>query len=93
LLSARGDRAAPAAIVRVQSLETHTEIQPPDLADRAVGDRQVGGDSGQGDALLMTADDLLAESDREGARHGSRLREPATGNHRLTEAHVTHTYK
>lgn len=93
LLGARGDRAAPAAIIRVQSLEPPTAVEPPDLADRAVGDGQVGGDPGQGDALLMTADDLLAERDREGARHGSRLREPATGNHRLTEAHVTNTYK
>jgi hypothetical protein len=93
LLGARGDRAASAGIVRVEPLETTGAVQPPDLADRAVGDGQVGGDSGQGDALLMTADDLLAERDRERAWHGSRLREPATGDHRLTEAHVTYTYE
>ena len=92
LLGARGDRAAPAAIARVQSLGTPEAVQPPDLADRAVGDGQIGGDSGQGGALLMTANDLLAERDREGARHGSRLREPVTEEHRLTEAYVTHTH-
>jgi hypothetical protein len=93
LLSARGDRAAPAAIVGVEPLEAAGAVQAPDLADRAVGDREVGGDPGQGGALLMAANDLLAEREHEGTRHGSRLNRPTTGDHRLTEAHVTYTYE
>jgi len=93
LPGARGDGAAPAGIGRGQSLEAPGAEQPPDLAGRAVGDGQLGGDPGQGGALLMTTDDLVAEREREGARHGSRLRGSATGDHRLTEAHVTHTYE
>jgi hypothetical protein len=93
LLGAGGDGAPLAAIVRGQSLETGSAVEPPDLPDRAIRDRQVRGDLGQRQALLMTTDDLLTEGDREGARHGSRLREPATGDHQLTRAHVTHAHE
>jgi hypothetical protein len=93
LLGAGGDRAPPAAIVRGQSLKTPSAVKSPDLPDRAIGDRQVRGDLGQREALLMTAHDLLTERDRERLRHGSRLQKPATGIYRLTKAHVTNVYK
>lgn len=92
LLSARGDGAPLAAIGRGQSLQTLSAVESPDLPDRAVGDRQVRGDLGQSEALLMTADNLLTERDREGLRHGSHLERLATGDHRLTKAHVTNVY-
>jgi hypothetical protein len=93
LPSARGDGAPLAAIVRGQSLKTPLAVESPDLPDRAIGDGQVRGDLGQQQALLMTADDLLAERDRERLRHESRLQEPATGNYRLTRAHVINVHK
>jgi hypothetical protein len=93
LVGARGDGASLAAIVRGQSLETLSAVEPPDLPDRAIGDRQVRGDLSEREALLMTAHDLLTKRDREGARHGSRLRKLATGTHRLTKIHVTHVYE
>ena len=73
-LDSRGDRTTTGAIVGSQSLAVVSAEQPPDVPDRAIGDRQLGRDPGQGDALLMTSHDLLAERDRERARHGSRLR-------------------
>src|SRR4051794_11612806 len=93
LAGARGDRAPPGARVRGQPLEAMSAVGPPDLADRAIGDRQRGGDPGQRGALLMTAHDLLTERDREAARHRSRLEEPATGVHWSTAAHVTPAYR
>jgi hypothetical protein len=74
LLDSRGDRATTGAIVGSQALAIVSAVQPPDVPDRGIGDRQVGRDLGQGQALLMTAHDLLTERDREWARHGSRLR-------------------
>jgi hypothetical protein len=93
LTGAGGDGAPLAAIVRGESLKTPAAVESPDLPDRAVGDGQVRGDLGQREALLMTAHDLLTERDRERLRHGSRLQEPATGNYRLTRAHVTNVHK
>ena len=76
LLGGRGDRATTGAIVGRQARAIVAAGQPPDVPDRSIGDRQLSRDLGQGQALLMTADDLLTERDREGARHGSRLRGP-----------------
>jgi hypothetical protein len=74
LLDSRGNRAATGAIVGSQVLALMSTEQPPDVPDRAIGDGQLGRDLGQEQALLMTAHYLLAERDREGAWHGSRLR-------------------
>ena len=93
LAGARGDRPPPAAIVRGRSLEALAAVELPDLPDRPIGDRQFRGDPGQREALLMTAHDLLTERDRERLRQGSRLQEPATGNHRLTRTHVTNVHE
>jgi hypothetical protein len=93
LAGARGDGAPPAAVVRGQLLETPATGESPDLPDRAIGDRQIDSDPGQREALLMTTHDLLTERDRERLRHGSRLQESATGNHRLTKANVTNVHK
>lgn len=93
LAGVRGDRAPLAAIGRGQALETPAAVESPDLPDRAIGDRQVRGDPGQREALLMTAYDLLTERDREGLRQGSRLRKSATGDHQLTRAHVINVHK
>jgi hypothetical protein len=86
----RRDRTAVAAIAGVESVEAMPAEQPPDLADGAVGDRQVDRDPGKRDTLLMAAHDLLAEGDGERAGHVSRLREPAMGDHRLMEVYITH---
>jgi hypothetical protein len=93
LLSRRRDWAAVAAIAGGKSVEPMPAEQAPDLTDRAVGDRQVGRDLGQWDALLMASHDLLAERDGDGARHASGLREPAIKDYRLTKAYVTHVDK
>ncbi len=74
LLDSRGNRPATGAIVGSQVLALMSTEQPPDVPDRAIGDGQLGRDLGQEHALLMTAHDLLAERDSEGAWHGSRLR-------------------
>ena len=89
---ARGDRAAQAAVIRHQAVGAVAAEEPPDVAGGAVGDRQLGRDPGQGDALLVTAHDLLTEGDREGARHGGRLRGPATDGHRFTRSDLIHAY-
>jgi hypothetical protein len=62
-LDPRGDRTTTGAIVGGQALAIVSAGQPPDVSDRAVGDRQIGGDPGQGLALLMTSHDLLTERD------------------------------
>jgi len=93
LPGACGDGAPQGAIVRGQPLQTPLAVESPDLPDRAIGDGQVRGDLGQRQALLMTADDLLTERDRERLRHGSRLQGPATGNYRLKKVHVTNVHK
>jgi hypothetical protein len=69
-----GDRAPAGAIVRGRSPALLAAAEPADIPDGAVGDRQVGRDPCQGDALLPTKEDLLTERDRERARHGCRLR-------------------
>jgi hypothetical protein len=89
---ARGDRAPQAAVIRRQALRAVAAEEPPDVADGTVGDRQLGRDPGQGDALLVTAHDLLTEGDREGARHGGRLRGPATKDHRFTKYDLIRAY-
>jgi len=93
LLDVRGDPTTTRVIVGSQSVETASAAQPPDVPDRAIGDREVGSDLGQGEALLMTVHDLLTERDRERARHGSRLRESEEKNHSLTKADITHAYE
>jgi hypothetical protein len=90
LAGGRRDRSAVATIAGVEAVEAIAAEQPPDLADGAVGDRQVGRDPGQWDTLLVAAHDLLAERDGERARHDSRLREPAMGDHRLMKAYIIH---
>lgn len=90
LLSFGGDRTTTRAVVGSQALVIVAARQPPDVPDRAIGDAQVGRDLRQGNTLLMTALDLLAERDREGARHGSRLRTSKERDHLLTPADVTH---
>ncbi len=85
LLDSRGDRATTGVIVGSQSVEAVSAVRPPDVADRAIGDREVDSDLGQGDALLTTLDDLLTERDRDRARHGSRLRESEEKDHSLTK--------
>jgi hypothetical protein len=59
----RGDRTTTRAIVGGQVRAIAAAGQPPDVSDRGVGDRQVGGDPGQELALLMTSHDLLTERD------------------------------
>jgi len=93
LLGLRGDRAPTGAIVGSQALAIGLAGQPPDVADRPVGDRQLGRDLGQGVTLLMTSHDLLTERDREWARHGSRLRSSKKRDQLLTSADVTHAEK
>ena len=93
LLGGRGDRATTGAIVGSQAGAITSAGQPPDVPDRGIGDRQLSRDLGQGQALLMTADDLLTERDREGARHGSRLRDPEGVEEWLTDAYLTHADK
>jgi hypothetical protein len=74
LLDARGNRATTGAIVGSQVRARMLADQPPDVSNRAIGDGQLSRDLGQGDALLMTTHNLLAERDREWTWHGSRLR-------------------
>jgi hypothetical protein len=93
LTCTRRDGASVAAIVRGELLRTPAAVESPDLPDCAIGDRQVRSNLSQREALLMTADDLLAERDRERLRHGSRLQGPTTGNYQLTTAHVTNVHK
>lgn len=81
------------AIVRGKSLQTPAAVESPDLPDRAIGDRQLGGNLSQRETLLMTANDLLAERDRERLRHRSRLQEPVTRNYQLTRVHVTNVHR
>jgi hypothetical protein len=89
-LGGRRDRATTGAIVGRQARALVAAGQPPDVPDRGIGDRQLRRDLGQGQALLMTAHDLLTERDREGARHGSRLRDPEGVEEWLTDAYLTH---
>jgi hypothetical protein len=74
VLGSRGDRTTTGPIVGSQSLATVLAEQPPDVPNRAIRDRQIGRDPGQGGALLTTSHDLLTERDRKRAWHGSRLR-------------------
>ena len=74
LLDSRGNRATTGAIVGSQILALMSAEQPPDVPDRAIGDGQLGRDLGQGHVLLTPPHNLLAERDREGPWHGSRLR-------------------
>jgi hypothetical protein len=85
-----GDRTSTGAIVGRQSIETVSAVEPPDLPNRAIRDRKIGGDLSQGEALLMASHDLLTERDRERARHGNRLQGPREWNQLLTNTHVTH---
>jgi hypothetical protein len=55
------DRTSTGAIVGRQSIETASAVEPPDLLDRAIRDRELGRDLSQGEALLMTSHDLLTE--------------------------------
>jgi hypothetical protein len=89
-LDSRGNRATTGAIVGSQILARMLAEQPPDVPDRAIGDGQLSRDLGQGDALLMTTHNLLAERDRERTWHGSRLRSFRTRDESLTDADVTH---
>jgi hypothetical protein len=73
-LNSRGDRTSTGAIVGSQSLAVVSAEQPPDVPNRAIRDCQIGRDPGQGEALLTTSHDFLAERNRKRARHGSRLR-------------------
>ena len=73
-LDSRGNRATTGAIVGNQVLARTLAEQPPDVPDRSIGDGQLSRDLGQGDALLMTTHNLLAERDRERTWHGNRLR-------------------
>lgn len=68
------DRTRTGAIVGSQPIGTVSAVQPPDVADRAVRNRELGRDLSQGEALLTTAHNLLTERDCERARHGKRLR-------------------
>jgi hypothetical protein len=90
LLGSSGDWATTRAIVGSEVLATRLAGQPPDVPDRAVRDRQVNRDLGQGDALLMTTHDLLTKRDREGARHGSRLQRSEERDQLLINANVIH---
>jgi hypothetical protein len=90
ILNSRGDRTTTGAIVGSQSLAIVSAMQPPDVPNRAIRDRQIGRDLGQGEALLTTSHDLLTERDRKRARHGSRLRSSREQNQLLTNADVTH---
>jgi hypothetical protein len=74
LLNSSGDRTTAGVIVGSQSPAIVSAVQPPDVPDGAIRDRQIGRDLGQGGALLATSHDLLAKWDRKRARHGSRLR-------------------
>src|SRR5262245_40512290 len=89
-LGSSGDRTTTGAIIGGQSLAILAAGQPPDVADRAIGDGQVGRDLPEGEALLMTAHDFLTERDREGARHGSRLRSSEKRDQLLTNDDLTH---
>ena len=89
-LSSREDRTTTGAIVGGQSLAIVSAGQPPDVPNRAIRDRQIGRDLGQGEALLTTSNDLLTERDRKRARHGSRLRSSGPKDQLLTNTDVTH---
>jgi hypothetical protein len=88
-----GDRTTAGAIVGGQSREVGPASEPHDVADGAIGDRQLGGDPGQGDALLMASHDLLADRDREGARHGVGLRSCRGSVQLLKPCDFTHAYE
>jgi hypothetical protein len=90
VLGSRGDRTTTGPIVGSQSLITVSAEQPPDFPDRAIRDRQIDRDPGQGGALLTTSHNLLTERDRKRARHGSRLRSSREKDQLLTNADVTH---
>jgi hypothetical protein len=85
LLDSRRDRTTTRLIVGSQSVETVSAVQPPDVPDRAIGDREVGSDFGQGETLLATMHDLLTVRDRERARHGSRIRKSEEKNHSIVD--------
>jgi hypothetical protein len=57
------DGASTATIVGRQSIGTVSAVEPPDLPDRAVRDRELDRNLSQGQTLLMTSHDLLAERD------------------------------
>jgi hypothetical protein len=62
-LGSSRDRTSTGAIVGRQPIETVSPVEPPDLPDRAIRDREIGRDLSQGEALLTTSHDLLAERD------------------------------
>ena len=88
-LDGRGDRSATGLIVGHQAIGTIAAEEAADPPDGAEGDGQLDGDLSQGLALLMTPNDLLAERDREWARHGGRLQGPEE-DHLLRRLHVIH---
>jgi hypothetical protein len=90
ILDSRRDRTTTGTIVGSESLAVASAVQPPDVPDRAIRDRQIGRDLRQGEALLATAHDLLTERDRKGAWHGGRLRSFREKDQLLTHADVTH---
>jgi hypothetical protein len=92
-LSSSRDRTGAGAIVGRESIETVMAVEPPDVADRAIGDREIGRDLSQGEALLTTPHDLLTERDWEGARHRKRLRSSRNQDQLLTHAIVTYADK
>jgi hypothetical protein len=89
-LGSSGDRTSTGAIVGSESIETVSAIEPPDLSDRAIRDREIGRDLSKGEALLMTSHDLLTERDRDRARHGKRFRSSRERDQLLTNTDVTH---
>jgi len=90
ILGSRRDRTTTGAIVGSQFLAMIAAAQPPDVPHRPIGDRQIGRDLGQREALLTTSHNFLTERDRKRARHGSRLRSSREKDQLLTHADVTH---
>jgi hypothetical protein len=84
------DRTTAGSIVGSEALAVESAGSPADVSDGAIGDRQLGGDPGQGVALPMASHDLLTKRDGERTRHGSRLRGLKKGHQLLTNADVTH---
>jgi hypothetical protein len=64
---ARGSAAGPVA--DDQAVLPRVAEGPPEGADRDVREVQVGGDLSEGLAVEVSADDLLASRERNGARH------------------------
>jgi hypothetical protein len=57
------DRTRAGAIVGRQPIGTVSAVQPPDVADGAIGNRELSRDLSQRRALLTTVHNLLAERD------------------------------